>query len=317
MKELAEKILNGNSRAIAKGITLVENEDPEALNLMKALFPSTGRSLIVGITGASGTGKSTLVDRLAAGYRKRKKKLGILAVDPSSPFSGGALLGDRIRMMRHSTDPDAFMRSMATRGRLGGLSRAAGEAVEILEAAGKEVVLIETVGAGQDEVGIAGLADVTLVILSPDAGDGIQVFKAGLMEIADIFVLNKSDNPAVAKLETQIQALLDHEGKRETVPQIIRTIAIEDRGTDRLIEAIDALLSPQSERRLEMRRRRRAQERLVDILRDMVFVKIRKNLEEGEFETAVAKIQERKLDPYTAAQDIWVRIQEQMHDKKN
>ena len=317
MKELAKKIINGDCHAIAKGITLVENENSEAWELMKALFPSTGKSMVVGITGASGTGKSTLVDRLAAGYRKRKKKIGILAIDPSSPFTGGALLGDRIRMMRLSTDPDAFTRSMATRGQLGGLARAAGGAVEILEAAGKEVVLIETVGIGQDEVEVARLADVTLVVLTPDSGDDIQAFKAGVMEIADIFVLNKSDNPEATKLEGQIQALLGLVEKKEIIPRIIKTIAIQDVGTERLIEAIDVFLSSRDDERRERRRRRQTVDRLTAILRDMFFVKINKQLEGGKFEAVIENIQDRRLDPYTAAEDIWIRIQEQVHDKKD
>lgn len=317
MMELAEKILKGDFRAVARGISLVENEDPRARRLMKNLFPAAGESLVIGVTGASGTGKSTLVDQLAAAFRNRKKKVGILAVDPSSPFSGGAVLGDRIRMMRHSSDPDVFMRSMATRGQLGGLARAAGEAVEILEAAGLNVVLIETVGIGQDEVEITGVADVTLVVLTPDAGDDIQTFKAGVMEIADIFVLNKSDNPGAEKLERQIQALLDLTDKQEGVTRIIKTTAVQNRGTKRLMEAIDVFLSHRDELDRTARRRARAEKRFIDIMRDMFFVKIQELLADGEFEAYIEKIRNRRLDPYTAAEDIWIRIRGETHGQKD
>lgn len=317
MMELAEKILKGDVRAVARGMSLVENEDPRARQLMKDLFPATGKSLVVGVTGASGTGKSTLVDQLAAAFRNRKKRVGILAIDPSSPFSGGAVLGDRIRMMQHSADPDVFMRSMATRGQLGGLARAAGEAVEILEAAGSDVVVIETVGIGQDEVEISGVADVVLVVLTPDAGDDIQTFKAGVMEIADIFVLNKSDNPEAAKLERQIQALLDVTDEREEVKRIIKTIAIQNQGTERLMEAVDVFLSRRDETDRATRRRARIAKRLHDILRELLCVEIRERLADGEFEAVVEQIRNRRLDPYTAAEDIWVRIRGKTHGQKD
>ncbi len=204
----AEQIRNGDIRAVSRAITAVEAHDPQSEDLLRALFPHTGRAFIVGITGAPGTGKSTLVDRLATHYRKHEKQVGIIAVDPTSPYTGGAILGDRIRMQGHASDSGIFIRSMATRGFLGGLARATGEVAMVLDASGKDFILVETVGVGQDEVDIVRLADCTLVLLVPGLGDDVQNMKAGLMEIADIFVLNKSDREGADRVEAELEAML-------------------------------------------------------------------------------------------------------------
>ena len=193
----ADQVRAGDVRAISRAITAIENRDPRAVEILRSLFPSTGQAYLTGITGAPGTGKSTLVDRLAAFYRKQQQTVGIIAVDPTSPFTGGAILGDRIRMQSHATDAGIYIRSMATRGFLGGLASATGDVALLLDAAGKQIVLIETVGVGQDEIDIVRLADCTVVVLVPGLGDDVQNMKAGLMEIADIFVLNKSDREGV------------------------------------------------------------------------------------------------------------------------
>ncbi len=235
----AGQICSGDVRAIARAITAIEDHDPQAEELLKQIFPSTGRAHVIGVTGAPGTGKSTLVDRLAAHYRRAGEQVGIIAVDPTSPYTGGAILGDRIRMQGHASDAGIFIRSMATRGSLGGLARATGDVALILDAAGKQHVLVETVGVGQDEVDIVRLADCTLVLLVPGMGDDVQNMKAGLMEIADIFVLNKSDREGVDRLETQLEAML--ELAREPngwKPKIVRTVATENKGVDELAAAI-------------------------------------------------------------------------------
>src|SRR6202171_1758217 len=235
----ADQIRAVDVRAMARAITAIEDHDPHAEELLKQIFPSTGRAHVVGVTGAPGTGKSTLVDRLAAHYRSRGDQVGIIAVDPTSPYTGGAILGDRIRMQGHASDAGIFIRSMATRGSLGGLARATGDVALILDAAGKQHVLVETVGVGQDEVDIVRLADCTLVLLVPGMGDDVQNMKAGLMEIADIFVLNKSDREGVARLETQLEAMLELAPERDGwKPKIVRTVATENKGAGQLAAAI-------------------------------------------------------------------------------
>src|SRR5271167_2467751 len=238
--EWAEMVRSGDVRAISRAITAIENHAPEAEELLRLLFPQTGRAYLTGITGAPGTGKSTLVDRLAAYHRKCEETVGVIAVDPTSPYSGGAILGDRIRMQGHAGDAGMFIRSMATRGFLGGLARTTAEVALLLDAAGKQQLIIETVGVGQDEIDIVRLADCVLVVLVPGLGDDIQNMKAGLMEIGDIFVLNKSDRDGADRLHQQLDAMLSLVMPRDGWhPPIVPTVASENRGIDVLAATID------------------------------------------------------------------------------
>src|SRR5215217_5090479 len=235
-----EKVLKGEPRAIARAITTVENGIDGAVELMKGIFPKTGRALIIGITGSPGAGKSSLVDKLALFYKEKGERIGIICVDPSSPFSGGAILGDRIRMATLGLDKNVFIRSMATRGNLGGLSRATVDAVSILDAAGFDKIIVETVGVGQDEVEIVKAADVSVVVLVPGMGDDIQAIKAGIMEIGDIFVINKADREGVLRTEKELEALLSLAMRPDAwQPPIVKTVATENKGIGDLAEAIE------------------------------------------------------------------------------
>src|SRR5438876_10165977 len=238
--QLIERVAAGDVTAVARAISKVEEGGPGAFDLMKQIFSRTGRALIVGITGAPGAGKSSLVDKLAAFYRKRGERVGIIAVDPSSPFSGGAILGDRIRMQTLSLDKGVFIRSMATRGQLGGLARATVDAVAILDADGYENILVETVGVGQDEIEIAKTADVCVVVLVPGMGDDVQTMKAGIMEISDVLVINKADRDGVLRTEKELEALLSLAAHAdEWQPPIVKTVAIESKGIEELAAAIE------------------------------------------------------------------------------
>lgn len=304
MKDLVEKILKGDSTAIAKGISLVENNPDEAQMLMKILFPHTGDSTVIGITGAPGTGKSTLVDQMIDKLIEEKRKIGIIAVDPSSPFTGGAILGDRIRMMRHSVHPDVFIRSMATRGHLGGLAKASGEALLILEAAGKDCLLVETVGVGQDEIEVVKLADVIIVVLTPGSGDEIQIFKAGIMEIADVFVINKADSPDTDKTERHVKAMLDIGKKSEASPPVLKTVATQGLGIKSLIENIDHIMSSRKQETHAERRKKRISYLLKEILNERLFEEALKHIQDVDFDEYVESIYNRTSDPYTIADRI-------------
>lgn len=304
MLDLSQEIIKGNHRAIARAISLVENNRDKAQKMMREIFPHTGKSIIVGITGVPGSGKSTLVDQMIGHLRQNGKKIGVIAVDPSSPFSGGAILGDRIRMMRHSVDPEIFIRSMATRGHLGGLAKSTGEAIAVLEAAGKNLVLVETVGVGQDEVEVVKLADVVLVVLVPGAGDDIQVFKAGIMEIADIFVLNKADSPEAEKTEKQLKAMLDFGLKKESVPPLIKTVATEGKGTELLIREIDKFIVSRDEEFHARRKKRLISWMLRDIINEKIYHAVTQNVKASEIGDFVEKIYQRDVDPYTVADEI-------------
>ncbi len=304
MSDLAQEVIKGNHRAIARAISLVENNRSAAQEMMKKIFAHTGESIIVGITGSPGSGKSTLVDQMASILRKNEKKIGIVAVDPSSPFSGGAILGDRIRMMQHSVDPEIFIRSMATRGQLGGLAKATGEAIAVLEAAGKDFILVETVGVGQDEVEVVKLADIILVILIPGAGDEIQVFKAGIMEIADIFILNKADSPLADRTEKQLKAMLDLGLVGKTPPPVIKTVATEGKGVDKLIKEIDKLVMDKDQELRDSRKKRLIPWMLMDIISEKIYHSVTQNIKASEFEDFIERIHRREIDPYTVADEI-------------
>jgi LAO/AO transport system kinase len=309
-EEWAAKVLQGDVRGISRAITAIENHSPEAEQLLKQLFPHTGKAYLTGVTGAPGTGKSTLVDRLAAYHRKREQRVGIVAVDPTSPYSGGAILGDRIRMQGHASDGGIFIRSMATRGFLGGLARSTAEVALLLDAAGKRQILIETVGVGQDEVDIVRLADCVLVVLVPGLGDDIQNMKAGLMEIGDIFVLNKADRDGADRLEEQLHAMLSlvmpRDGWR---PPVIRTVATENRGIEELGAAVEKF---QKHFEVSGERHKKHIEhwkmRLVELLESRLLEKVLggKDGEARLRETAVA-VAERKVDPFTAVSELLSR----------
>ena len=241
IQNLVERVTSGDARALARAITLVENRAPESSELLKALFPRTGQAKVVGLTGSPGAGKSTLVDQLAREYRKQQKTVGIIAVDPTSPYSGGAILGDRIRMGSHFADPGIYIRSMATRGSLGGLARTTADVTSVLDASGRDVILIETVGVGQDEVDIVRLAEVTVVILVPGMGDDVQTIKAGIMEIADIFVINKSDREGAERVEREIRAMQSLAAREDNwTPPIVKTVASAGEGVAELSAAISS-----------------------------------------------------------------------------
>lgn len=306
--DLAQEIIKGNTRAIGQAISLVENNKKAAQELIKKIFPHTGESLVVGITGTPGSGKSTLVNQMISCLRKNGKKVGVVAVDPSSPFSGGAILGDRIRMMQHSVDPEIFIRSMAARGHLGGVAKATGEAIAILEAAGKNLILVETVGVGQDEVEVVKLADVVLVILIPGAGDEIQTFKAGLMEIADIFVLNKADSPEAEKTENQLMAMLEMGYGGKEIPPVVKTVATEGEGVEQLISEISRLVASMNQESRSTRKKRLISWMLRDIIGEKIYQIVTQNVQDSEFERYVEKIYKKEVDPYTIADKIVSRL---------
>jgi LAO/AO transport system kinase len=300
----AQKILHGDVRSISRAITAIENHSPEAEQLLKELFPHTGHAYLTGITGAPGTGKSTLVDRLAAAHRKNQETVGIVAVDPTSPYSGGAILGDRIRMQGHAGDNGIFIRSMATRGFLGGLARSTAEVALLLDAAGKRQVLIETVGVGQDEIDIVRLADCVLVVLVPGLGDDIQNMKAGLMEIGDIFVLNKADREGADRLEEQLHAMLSLVMPRDGWhPPVVRTVATENRGIDELAATI-AKFRRHFESTGE-RQKKHWQNRLIEILESRLLEKVLRGKQgEARLRAAAEAVASRRLDPFSAVSQL-------------
>lgn len=312
-EQLTTGILNKEIRAIARSISIVENRPSSALPLLQSIFPHTGKTLTIGITGSPGAGKSSLVDKLALHYRRQLDNyVGIIAVDPSSPFSGGAILGDRIRMQTLGTDPKVFIRSMATRGNLGGLARATTDAVTILDAAGYDKVIVETVGVGQDEIDIVKTADVCIVVLVPGMGDDIQAIKAGIMEIADIFVINKADREGVLRTEKELEALLTLSMRSDYwSPPIIKTIATQSSGIEELVDAITSYSDFQQKRTNEIleRRRRIAEQRIIETLRELLLSKVMsKALKSDELSYFAEEVALKHRDPYSIAEEICNKV---------
>ena len=304
---LIERLAAGDARAVARAISKVEDGTEGAGELMKAVFPRTGRATVVGITGAPGAGKSSLVDKLALEYRRRGERVGIVAVDPSSPFSGGAILGDRIRMQTLGLDPGVFIRSMATRGNLGGLARATVDAVAILDAAGYGRVIVETVGVGQDEVEIVKAADVSVVVLVPGMGDDIQAIKAGIMEIGDIFVINKADREGVLRTEKELEALLSLAMRPDAwQPPIVKTVATENKGVSDLVEAIESYREFQQKAEASLERRESiARWRILELLREQLLARTLSGDGASEKLDALAsEVAAKRRDPYSAVEEI-------------
>jgi len=310
-KELVEAARGGDRAAVARLISLVEEGGESAREVGRATYPLSGRAYTVGVTGAPGAGKSTLTDRLIARARAEGQEVGVLAVDPSSPFSGGALLGDRARMQEHATDPGVFIRSMATRGHLGGLSLATPEAIRVLDAAGRPLVLVETVGAGQTEVEVAGAADTTMVVLNPGWGDALQASKAGLLEAADIFVINKADRAGVGETQRDLEFMLHLSSSPDGwTPPIIRTVATTGEGTDQVWDTLARHRAFLDEHGLMERRRAR---RLAQELREIVARRLELRAQAAsagpEFDRLLEAVVDRRLDPYQAAEEILASLE--------
>jgi LAO/AO transport system kinase len=307
----AAQIRAGDVRALARAISAVEEHEAAAEALLEQLFPFTGKAFLLGVTGAPGTGKSTLADRLASSYRTAGRSVGIIAVDPTSPYTGGALLGDRIRMQRHAGDAGVFIRSMATRGFLGGLARATADVALLLDAAGKETIIVETVGVGQDEVDIVRLADCTLVLLVPGLGDDVQSMKAGLMEVADIFVLNKAEREGADRLAQQIESMLELAPARDGwKPPVVRTTAVDGTGVPQLVEAIEQFrvhvqgAAVRRERTVESWK-----QRLRMLLGEHLLERaVAKSGGEGALDALAREVAERKVNPYAAVREMSARI---------
>jgi len=306
-----ESLLSGDVRALARAISMIEENSPAAVRLLQGVFPHTGSATVIGLTGSPGSGKSSLADRLVAVFRAEGKRVGVIAVDPSSAFSGGAILGDRVRMQDHAGDREVFIRSMATRGYLGGLSRATNDAIDLMDAAGYDPILVETVGVGQDEVDVVKTADVVAVVLVPGMGDDIQAIKAGILEIADLFVINKADRPGADRLEAELAYMLDlaTEGTRPR-PEILRTIAVRDEGTGELCAGVSDFIASAGHQRRRDRRRDRADARFRAVLADRIVRQVIDTVfPAGSIAKVVEEIAERRLDPYSAAERVVRRLE--------
>jgi len=301
--KLLDDFFKGDTRALSRVITRVENRSADSLSLLQKLFPHSGKSRIIGVTGSPGSGKSTLVDRLASIYTSRNQTLAIVAVDPSSPFTGGAILGDRIRMQT----PGVYIRSMATRGHLGGLATATADVVTVLDAAGKNPILVETVGVGQDEIDIVKLAEVSIVVLVPGMGDDIQALKAGIMEIGDIFVINKCDHPGVEKMERAVLAMLSLAHREDGwQPPIVKTVATEGEGVEELATTIDKAYSFfESSPQKAGKKQDAARQRLITLLQERLVSTVMKQVfADGELDKIIEQITNRQQDPYTIVDEI-------------
>ncbi|HWR13319.1 MAG TPA: methylmalonyl Co-A mutase-associated GTPase MeaB [Terriglobales bacterium] len=305
IQSLVDELRSGSPRALARAITAVENRAPYSAELLKTLFPYTGHARVIGLTGAPGAGKSTLVDQLAREYRKQGKTVGIIAVDPTSPYTGGAILGDRIRMGSHYADPGIYIRSMATRGSLGGLARTTADVASVMDASGRDVILIETVGVGQDEVDIVRLAEVTVVILVPGMGDDVQTIKAGIMEIADVFVINKSDRDGAERVEREIRSMQSLSVRKdEWVPPVVKTVASDGTGISELATAIGSYQEFLGKSDLGRKKSiENWRERLIEMLRDTLLQRVLKE-QDGRVDTYAAEIAEHKRDPYSLIEEL-------------
>lgn len=309
---IVEEILKQNRLALAKGITAVENEYDNAIDIMSRIYSHTGRAYVIGITGPPGAGKSTLTDKVTKEFRKRGKTVGIVAIDPTSPYTGGAILGDRIRMMDLTMDPGIFIRSMATRGSLGGLSQKAGDAVKLMDAFGMDVILVETVGVGQSEVDIVKTADTTMVVVIPGMGDDIQAIKAGILEIGDLITINKADREGVDKLNIEMEMMLELNNEKNAGwrPPINRTVANKDQGVDKVVDSILAHQQFLTETgKLADIRKARIKSEVTDMVNNRVNRYIDANIvRTSEFQETVEKLQKREIEPYTVVSSIVSKV---------